>query len=532
MTFFTRIGQYLKTQVKEKKEPMALRDRKFSFEYYNHPNPEKATGIVKEYIVQGTGHVYCIEYEGHLFPFNHSRLPRPYQEYNKNSGYIQSLSRRVSDTTYHLMLMYILERGFELMRRAIANQGKTLDTTVQQYAERYIMGSYPQVYQDAINRGLIAPRGVIPTDPIAGFKGATTEPFYTTTTEPTPKKQGEPTMSDEQTVKILKDLKTSIDSLKRPSLLEEQLITAVVEKTKEIATAELQLELQGKLDAFINDKYGILPKQVEVVVNKDHSATLTGLFHEKFNDILTMIANSIPVMLTGAAGTGKNFTLEQVADALDIPFYYTGAITQEYKLTGFIDAGGRYHETEFYKAFTGGGLFMLDEVDASSPETLVILNGAIANRYFDFPIGRAKAHPNFRIACAGNTFGTGADMVYVGRNVLDGATLDRFCVIKMDYDLEVEAKLCPDKDLFGFIQVLRKTVDKMKLRHIVGMRASINGYKALEAGMSKQFIIESIILKGLGVDDLSVLKKNLVGSMPSEWFRSFNAYVDSVVGAR
>lgn len=73
---------------------------------------------------------------------------------------------------------------------------------------------------------------------------------------------------------------------------------------------------------------------------------------------------------------------QQVAEALGLDFYFTNAVTQEYKLTGFIDANGNYQETQFYKAFTKGGLFFLDEMDASIPETLIILNAAIANRYY------------------------------------------------------------------------------------------------------------------------------------------------------
>lgn len=63
--------------------------------------------------------------------------------------------------------------------------------------------------------------------------------------------------------------------------------------------------------------------------------------------------------------------------------------------------------SSMYKAFKYGGLFMLDEMDASIPEVLIILNAAIANRYFDFPapIGYVEAHPNFRVVSAGNTFG-------------------------------------------------------------------------------------------------------------------------------
>ena len=86
--------------------------------------------------------------------------------------------------------------------------------------------------------------------------------------------------------------------------------------------------------------------------------------------------------------------MKQVAKALGLDFYFTNAVTQEYKITGFTDANGRYQETQFYKAFKNGGLFMLDEMDASIPEVLVILNAAIANGYFDFPapIGFVEAH--------------------------------------------------------------------------------------------------------------------------------------------
>ena len=132
-------------------------------------------------------------------------------------------------------------------------------------------------------------------------------------------------------------------------------------------------------------------------------------------------------MLTGAAGTGKNVICKQVAQALGLKFYFSNAVTQEYKLTGFTDANGRYQPTQFYKAFTEGGVFMLDEIDASIPEVLVILNSAIANGYFDFPapIGYVDAHPDFRVVAAGNTTGNGADFEYVGRNQLDASSLEQ-----------------------------------------------------------------------------------------------------------
>ncbi|MCA7081854.1 AAA family ATPase, partial [Staphylococcus aureus] len=112
-----------------------------------------------------------------------------------------------------------------------------------------------------------------------------------------------------------------------------------------------------------------------------------------------------PLLLVGPAGSGKNVVLEQVAKDLGKDFYFTNAVTEEYKLTGFIDASGTYQETQFYQAFTKGGIFFLDEMDASVPEALVILNAAIANRYFNFPNGKAQAHPDFTVVAAAYTTG-------------------------------------------------------------------------------------------------------------------------------
>ena len=101
--------------------------------------------------------------------------------------------------------------------------------------------------------------------------------------------------------------------------------------------------------------------------------------------------------------------------------------------------GGEFHETEFYKACTDENecIFFLDEMDASIPEVLVLLNAAIANGYFEFPNGRVDFdHVHF--VAAGNTVGNGADDMYTGRMVLDQATLDRFAIIEFDYCFKIE----------------------------------------------------------------------------------------------
>lgn len=226
------------------------------------------------------------------------------------------------------------------------------------------------------------------------------------------------------------------------------------------------------------------------------------VFHEKFNIIKACVENNIPVYLAGPAGSGKNHTLEQIAKQLGLNFYFTNSVQQEYKLTGFIDAGGEYHETEFFKAFNNGGLFFLDEMDASIPEVLVLLNAAIANGYFEFPIGRVECHKDFRVVAAGNTVGNGADEQYTGRMVLDQATLDRFAVIEFGYSLPIEMHLAKgNAELVNFVHQLREEAESKGIRATFSYRC-ITMVAKLENVMDMKDIMVIAIMKGFDKDTI------------------------------
>lgn len=232
--------------------------------------------------------------------------------------------------------------------------------------------------------------------------------------------------------------------------------------------------------------------------------------HNKYDQIKTCITADIPVYLYGEAGTGKNFTLEAIAKDMGLEFYFTNSVQQEYKLTGFIDAGGKFHETEFYKAFTNGGLFFLDEIDASIPEVLVLLNAAIANKYFEFPNGKVEAHPDFRVVAAGNTVGSGADELYTGRLVLDQATLDRFVIIEFDYDRNVELSLAKgDEHLVNFVRGLRRYAKENGVRATFSYRCIITTVKLTKAGMDTKTVLQIAIFKGMTKDTINMFKTDL-----------------------
>lgn len=233
--------------------------------------------------------------------------------------------------------------------------------------------------------------------------------------------------------------------------------------------------------------------------------------HIKYSTIKTCIQENVPVYLVGPAGSGKNHTLEQIAWDLGLDFYFTNSVQQEYKLTGFIDAGGNYHETEFYRAFTKGGLFFLDEMDASIPEVLVLLNAAIANRYFEFPNGKVTAHEDFRVVSAGNTVGNGADEQYTGRLVLDQATLDRFAIIHFDYDMNIELALAKgNAELVSFIRNLREQAKEKGVRATFSYRC-ITMVTKLEGKMNVEELMVMAVFKGMDKDTIQTFRPEGTG---------------------
>ena len=283
-------------------------------------------------------------------------------------------------------------------------------------------------------------------------------------------------------------------------------------KTEEIKDT-VSATLRSEIDQYIFDTYGKIEKKV-TLVSEFGKKELPGVQHSKFETVMKFVANDEPVYLAGPAGSGKNVICKQVADALGLDFYFTNAVTQEYKLTGFTDANGVFHESQFYKAFTKGGVFMLDEMDASIPEVLIILNAAIANRYFDFPapIGKVDANPNFRVIAAGNTYGHGADSSYVGRNTLDAASLDRFAMIEIDYDERIEMNVTDgNTELVRFCHEFRKAADKNGIAITVSYRA-MGRIAKMEKLLDKVEVIKTCLVKGLEKDDINLLKDAMNGN--------------------
>lgn len=259
---------------------------------------------------------------------------------------------------------------------------------------------------------------------------------------------------------------------------------------------------------------------VEKAVKAEKKFVEGPVFHKAYNDIKKCLECGIPAYLAGPAGAGKNYTVEQIAKELGWNFYFSNSVQQEYKLTGFIDAGGKFHETEFYKACMDGNdcVFFLDEMDASIPDVLVLLNAAIANGYFEFPNGKLTLdHVHF--VAAGNTVGSGADDVYTGRMVLDQATLDRFAIIEFDYDENVELNIAKgNEELVAFVHEMRKQAEEKGIRATFSLRCLTMVTKLEKAGMQLSKIIKIAVVKGLDKDTVNTF--SVYGFTENKYFEA------------
>jgi hypothetical protein len=176
-----------------------------------------------------------------------------------------------------------------------------------------------------------------------------------------------------------------------------------------------------------------------------------------------------------------------------------------------MDATGTYRPTAFRKAFEGGGLFLMDEIDAGNANVLTCLNAAIGNRVCSFPDKMVECSEDFFFMGAGNTYGTGANRQYVGRNPLDGATLDRPAVLDWPYDEELELTLAglDCETWVQRVQSIRAACLALDIRLIVSPRASIRGAKLLRDGMDQSLVEEVRIWKGVSKETRSKIEAKI-----------------------
>lgn len=230
--------------------------------------------------------------------------------------------------------------------------------------------------------------------------------------------------------------------------------------------------------------------------------------HKKFGESQILVKNGVAVLLTGERGCGKTTLVMQIAEDLGIKFYGM-SMTRQTTLShiqGFMNIKGTYIPSQLRNAVENGGLFLLDEVDASDPNVLLCLN-TIENGYISFPDQIVQIHKDFRLMATSNPQDNHKD--YNGRSKLDAATLDRFDKVDLEKDDMLEQSIV-DFNTYSHMELVRKCLRESNSPTYISMRDSMRFQKRKELNLLDTYI-DRLLAK-----DLTALEKyqNLKDSIP------------------
>lgn len=272
-------------------------------------------------------------------------------------------------------------------------------------------------------------------------------------------------------------------------------------------------------DRLANVQIDNTPRQIEIITPEQTEPNIVDTpVHEKFELVLKYINRKRPVILHGDTGCGKTTLAKDISDAMEWDWYFSNKITEEYQLTGFINANGEYQKTPFFEWFNNGGLFCLDEFDASIPEASIKLNTALSQGEFDFPHGNFTMNEECRFIATANSL-TGANNEYTARLKQDKATLDRFVRVEMDYDANLEKQLV-NNEVYNLILSLRKYVKtRVNLNISFSTRTAIYFDEYLADGIPLKNLITDILLKEVDIEDFKdfrsfVCENETTGNIP------------------
>ena len=250
-----------------------------------------------------------------------------------------------------------------------------------------------------------------------------------------------------------------------------------------------------------------------------------GIVNPKFARILKYLANGENVYMYGPAGTGKNVTAKQCAEALDMPIFYNNTIYTKYDLCGYMDANGQYVPTTFYNFMKSPkGLYFMDEYDNSQSSALVCFNDVLEDKKYTFPNGETLyLDENHKIIAAGNTNGQGATEEYNDRYVIDESNRSRFMFVSVTYDSAVEKSIVGNStDILEFINDLRRVRDLLNIKLILGYR-EIKRLKTYEDDDDLPELFDNMLLKGMEQDTINEIAARLEGA--TKWHKAFKSLV-------
>ena len=250
-----------------------------------------------------------------------------------------------------------------------------------------------------------------------------------------------------------------------------------------------------------------LPRTVEVRLSDGRTHLIEGRVHKQFDALVELVNEGHRnILMVGPAGCGKTTLAKNVAEALGLPFGFlslSAGVTETHILGRILpqaDGSWQYVSSRFVEVYENGGVFLLDELDAADANVLVAVNAALANGVLANPVNGQmhQRHPQCYILAAANTWGQGGDLMYVGRNQLDAATMDRFILttVLIEYDATLEHDIATAAlgvgeqaaELLQWVGNLRSGIRQNRLRRVASTRLVAHATAAMKAGTSLEAV--------------------------------------------
>jgi len=262
----------------------------------------------------------------------------------------------------------------------------------------------------------------------------------------------------------------------------EQVQKMLQQKMQQIQQKQEQLEQETRdqLEQTVEAKVQSLKPTEIIVKREEQDGMITTQTVQNAHDLLEEILRRVKCgirnfLLVGPSGAGKTTLLKQLSEALGVPYSATpwSGGTTEGAVLGRPHADGKgYSPSSFVVAFEQASVHNHDEIDAADPNVPICMNSGIENGEIFLPARvsnpRALRHAMAIIGATANTWGMGADMMFVGRNQIDAAFRSRFAggMLYCDYSAKLETQLVPEDEYREKFWEIRSRIFQIGRAHV------------------------------------------------------------------